>query len=96
LTEISTLISKEECDKHVFEEIFALIDDEEIEVKIAALEAFSQISKNFSDDLKETKCVPMLETLFNSEEQVFQELFMQKLGQIMTNVGRFRLLLDWH
>ena len=67
----------------MLEEILELMDDEEIEVKMIAIEMFVEILGQFSDSVIAEKCLTPLMQLIESDHAPTKELALKSIGKIL-------------
>ena len=62
-------MTAEECDNHLAEELFELLDDEEQEVKLTAIEQMVNLMESFSPSIKVERCLKHMDSLIDNERE---------------------------
>lgn len=88
ISNIFNLLTKEEADKHMFEIMTELLDDEENEVKHLAIEGFFDNINKFTDKCIETNCVELIIDLIKNKET--KEFVLEKLDTVIQNCSVLR------
>ena len=81
ISKIFNLLDQEECDKHLFEIMVELIDDEENEVKNLAIDGFLHNIDKFSESKIDEECIGIVVDLIKNDAS--KELILEKLDTII-------------